>query len=95
LKEKLINLNYIVIIIIPKINNTKFRWGTKPNINKSRRNSMDWMKILGFIIYAIGIVGCVEGVFKKSTEISAVALVVVIVGSILIGFNDKIKSESK
>ena len=56
---------------------------------------MDWMKILGFIIYAIGIVGCVEGVFKKSTEISVVALVVVIVGSVLLGFNDKKKSESK
>ncbi len=52
---------------------------------------MDWIKIVGYIIYAIGIVGGVEGVVKKSVPISLVAIGVMVIGSILLGFKNSRK----
>lgn len=46
---------------------------------------MDITKMLGYTVYAIGIVGGVQGVFKSSIPISIVAIVVIIVGSVLLG----------
>ncbi|MCK5560956.1 MAG: hypothetical protein KAJ51_10200 [Thermoplasmata archaeon] len=48
---------------------------------------MDVTKILGYTVYAIGIVGGVQGVFKSSIPISIVAIVVIVVGSVLLGVN--------
>ena len=50
---------------------------------------MNLMKILGYIIYAIGIVGGCEGVIKKSVSISLVAIVVIVVGSVFLGMEKK------
>ncbi len=55
---------------------------------------MDWMKILGYILYAIGIVGGVQGVLKKSVWQSVVAIAVIVVGSFLLGMDKKEKSVS-
>lgn len=43
-------------------------------------------KILGYILYAVGIVGAVEGITStpKSITISAVAMIVIIVASYLL-----------
>jgi hypothetical protein len=54
-------------------------------------NNLDYLKILGYIIYAIGIVGGVEGVVKKSVSISLVAIGVFIIGSILLGMEKPTK----
>lgn len=47
---------------------------------------MNIEKLAGYILYAIGIVGGVEGVTSspKSVPISIVALIVIIIGSYLI-----------
>ena len=50
---------------------------------------MDIVKILGYTIYAIGIVGGCEGVIKKSVSISLVAIVVIVVGSVFLGMEKK------
>lgn len=42
-------------------------------------------KILGYIIYGIGILGGVEGVMKESMPISIAAIAVLAVGSYLLG----------
>lgn len=42
-------------------------------------------KVLGYIIYGIGIIGGVEGVIKKSIPISIVAIAVLAAGSYLLG----------
>ena len=55
---------------------------------------MDWMKIMGYIIYAIGIVGGVQGVLKKSVWQSVVAIAVMVVGSVLLGMDKKEKTVS-
>jgi len=38
----------------------------------------------GYILYAIGIIGGVEGVVDKSIPISAVAIIVIIIASFLL-----------
>lgn len=43
------------------------------------------MKILGYIIYGIGIIGGVEGVMKKSLPISIAALAMLAAGAYLLG----------
>jgi len=53
---------------------------------------MDWMKTVGYIIYAIGIVGCVEGVIKESVPISIGGIMVVVIGSVILGACDPGKS---
>ena len=52
---------------------------------------LDWIKILGYIIYGIGIVGGVQGVVKRSVPISLIAVGIIIIGSILLGFEKKEK----
>lgn len=42
-------------------------------------------KVLGYIIYGIGIIGGMEGVTKKSIPISIIAIVVLAAGSYLLG----------
>ncbi len=42
-------------------------------------------KVLGYIIYGIGIIGGVEGVMKKSIPISIIAIVVLAAGGYLLG----------
>jgi hypothetical protein len=62
---------------------------TYPIKNKLVDNmEMDWMKIIGYILYAIGIVGGVQQVIKKNILLSMVAIVVIIIGSILLGMKD-------
>jgi hypothetical protein len=46
---------------------------------------MDWMKIAGYTIYGIGIVGGVEGAFKGNRPISIMAIGVIVLGSVLLG----------
>lgn len=41
-------------------------------------------KMAGYVLYAIGIIGGVEGAVAKSISISIVALVVVVIGSYLL-----------
>lgn len=41
-------------------------------------------KILGYILYAVGIIGGVEGAVGKSIPISVVALIVIVIGSYLL-----------
>ena len=50
---------------------------------------MNIVKTLGYIIYAIGIVGGCEGVVKRSVSISLVAICVMIVGSVFLGWEKK------
>jgi hypothetical protein len=47
---------------------------------------MDFQKIAGHVLYAIGIIGGVEGAVgtPKSIPISVVALIVIIIGAYLI-----------
>lgn len=48
---------------------------------------MNIEKILGYVLYAIGIVGAVEGISSdpKSIPISIVAMIVIIIASYLLG----------
>ncbi len=51
---------------------------------------MDLMKISGYILYAVGIIGGVEGVVLRGElgrSISMAAMVVIIIGSILLGWD--------
>jgi hypothetical protein len=41
-------------------------------------------KILGYILYAVGIIGGVEGAVGKSIPISVAALIVIVIGSYLL-----------
>lgn len=52
---------------------------------------IDPIKVAGYVAYAVGIVGCVEGVLKESVPISLVAMVVVVIGSVLLGMKKKRK----
>jgi hypothetical protein len=52
---------------------------------------MDIMKLLGFIFYAIGIIGGVEGMSKGDGMISIIAIIVIIAGSLLIVLSDENK----
>ncbi len=52
---------------------------------------MDLIKVVGYVVYAVGIVGCFEGVFKKSVPISLAAMAVVVIGSVLLGMTKKRK----
>lgn len=45
---------------------------------------MDTERFVGYILYAMGIIGGTEGVVKKSIPISVAAMVVVILGSYLL-----------
>jgi hypothetical protein len=47
---------------------------------------MNTGKIIGYVLYAIGIVGAVEGITKvpKSIPISIIALIVIIIASYLL-----------
>jgi len=49
-------------------------------------NSMkiDLMKTVGYVVYAVGIVGCFEGVFRESIPISLAAMIIVIIGSVFL-----------
>ncbi len=42
------------------------------------------MGFLGYLLYAVGIIGGVEGVLKRNVPISVVALLVVAVGGFLL-----------
>lgn len=41
-------------------------------------------KIIGYVLYAVGIIGGVEGAVDKSIPISVVALIVIVIGSYLL-----------
>lgn len=45
---------------------------------------MSFEKIAGYILYAVGIVGGMEGVFKNDIPISVVAFIVIVIGSYLL-----------
>ena len=50
---------------------------------------IDCMRALGYIVYAVGVVGCVEGVYKASYPISIGGMIVVVIGSILLSIKPK------
>jgi hypothetical protein len=45
---------------------------------------MSYEKIMGYVLYAIGIIGGVEGAFDKNIPASVVAIIVIIIGSYLL-----------
>ena len=50
---------------------------------------VDWTKTLALVVYAVGVVGGVEGVVKSSIPISVAALVVIVVGSALLSIGKR------
>jgi hypothetical protein len=51
---------------------------------------MKWSRIGGLIVYGVGIVGACQGVIKGSYYISMIAFGVIVVGSIILGMEDRI-----
>ncbi len=45
---------------------------------------MSYGKIIGYVLYAIGIIGGVEGAIDKNIPASVVAIIIVIIGSYLL-----------
>jgi hypothetical protein len=50
---------------------------------------MKYTRIGGLIVYAVGIVGACQGVIKGSVYISMVAFGVIVIGSIILGIEDR------
>jgi hypothetical protein len=45
---------------------------------------MSYEKIIGYVLYAVGIIGGVEGAVNKSITTSVVALIIIVIGSYLL-----------
>ena len=52
---------------------------------------MDWFKIFGHLLFGIGIIGGAQGAIWRHHQISIIAIGIVAIGSILIGFKDEKK----